>query len=212
MATVVPTILATTPDEYGTMLELAEGLSQRVHVDICDGRFADNKTIGLAQVQVSAGVELDLHLMLQNPLEQLETALSLKPHLIIFHAESTGDVAGAMAHTRDLGVRAGVAVLPQTSVETARPLIEHADHVLIFTGQLGHNGGQFQSDQLARISDVRQLRPAAEISVDGGVNDRNAALIALQSVDVLYTGAFLQQAEDPAAAFESIQRQIEVKV
>jgi ribulose-phosphate 3-epimerase len=104
-----------------------------------------------------------------------------------------------------------VAVLPETSLEAARPLLEHADHVLIFTGQLGHNGGTFRTDQLARAAQVRQIHPDTEISVDGGVNDLNAALIALQPVDVLYVGQFLQQADDPQAAFESLHHQIEVK-
>jgi ribulose-phosphate 3-epimerase len=212
MAIVVPTVLATTPDEYGIMLVRAESLSARVHIDICDGRFAQNQTIGLAQVQAGANTQLDLHLMLQDPVAQLETALSLKPHLIIFHAESNGDIMTALGRVRELGIRAGVAILPQTAVDAATPLIEHADHVLIFTGHLGYNNGDFQPDQLERVPAVRAIKPDVEISVDGGVTDRNAALIALQNVNVLYAGGFIQQAEDPQAAFESISRQVQVPV
>jgi len=208
VATVVPTVLATTPDEYSAMLARAEGLSQRVHIDICDGRFADAVTIGLAQVQVGADTQLDLHLMLQDPVSQMETALSLKPSLIIFHAEASGDLAGAMAHAQELGVKAGVGLLPQTSAESARALIEAANHVMIFTGLLGHNGGQFQTDQLTKAAEVRAIKPEVELSVDGGVSDQNASLIVLQGIDVLYTGSFLHQAEDPQAAFDSISRQI----
>lgn len=207
MATVVPTVLATTPEEYEAMFARAEGLSQRIHVDICDGQFADNPTIGLAQVQAAEGVELDLHLMLQDPSTQLETALSLKPHLIIFHAEARGDIAGCMAHVRELGIKAGVAILPQTPVATAQTLIEKADHVLVFTGTLGHNNGEFNPAQLPRVREVRAIKPAVEVSVDGGITDLNAALVVLEDVDVLYVGGFVQTASDPQAAYASVVRQ-----
>lgn len=207
MAIVVPTVLAATPDEYAVMLTRAEALSRRVHVDICDGEFADAHTINLSQVHADAGTELDLHLMLREPVAQLETALSLKPNLIIFHVEAEGDLAGSMAHVRELGVKAGLALLPVTPVEPAGELIEAADHVLIFTGRLGHNGGEFQLEQLKKAAEVRKINPQVEISVDGGVNDSNAALIVMQEVDVLYSGAYLQEAEDPLAAFDAINSQ-----
>lgn len=211
MAQVVPTVLATTPDEYAMMFERANGLSQRVHVDICDGDFADNRTVGLAQIHPADEVQLDLHLMLKDPASQLETALSLHPSLIIFHAESDGNIAELGEHTRELGVKAGVALLPQTSPESASELISSADHVLIFTGQLGHNGGSFQEEQLGKVASIRAINPDVEISVDGGVSDHNAALITLHGVDVLYVGGFLQSAEDPEAAFAAAAHQTEVQ-
>lgn len=206
MALVVPTVLATSPGEYDQMLVRAKALSGRVHVDICDGKFADNQTVGLAQVHAE-GLDLDLHLMLQDPTGQFESAVSLKPSLIIYHPESAGDIQELIKRTRELGVKAGVALLPQTSVESAAKLVEKADHVLIFTGHLGHNGGEFQADQLQKVAGIRQLNPDVEISVDGGVNDQNAALISMQGVDVLYTGGFINSAKDPKAAFDSISGQ-----
>jgi ribulose-phosphate 3-epimerase len=211
MTTVVPTVLATTPEEYAAMTERARSLSQRVHVDICDGRFADSSTLGLAQIQVPPDTVLDLHLMLEDPVSQLETALSLHPNLIIFHAESSGDLLECIKHTRQLGVRAGVALLPQTTVEQACPLINAADHALIFTGTLGHNNGVFQTDQLPKSLEIRGIKPDIEISVDGGVTDHNAALIILQGVDILYVGGFVQESEDPQAAYDSVMRQAGAK-
>jgi ribulose-phosphate 3-epimerase len=212
MAKVVPTILATTPQEYSQMLERALSLQQHVHVDITDGRFTDNQTIGIAQINIPEGIELDLHLMVEHPEEIIETALSLHPRLIILHAESQGDLASLLKHIREMGVQAGVALLPQTAVESATELIKQSDHVLIFTGTLGHNGGQFQINQLGKVDAIRAVKAQVEISVDGGVSDRDAALISLKGVDVLYTGSFLQTAEDPEAALGSINRQIGVEV
>jgi len=208
MAVVVPTILATTPAEYDAMRERAESLSKRIHVDICDDRFVRSKTIGLAQVHASEGIEIDLHLMVQDPAVQLSTALSLKPHLIIFHAESEGNIEDMIVHTRELGIKAGVALLPETTIASVEALLAKADHALVFTGELGQNGGIFQMDELHKVTEIKTIKPTIEVSVDGGVNDENAALIRLQGVDVLYSGAFLQRAEDPQAAYDSITKQL----
>lgn len=207
MATVVPTVLAVTSEEFSTKLQLAESLSPRVHIDICDGQFADNRTINLAQVHASEATRLDLHLMLQNPLSELENALSHKPELIIFHAESNGDLKTAFEHVRQMGVKAGLALLPSTQPESVRELIMMADHVLIFTGTLSHNARQFNVTQLEKVAQIRQIKPELELSVDGGVQGENAALISLQGIDVLYVGSYLQSAEDPKTAFAALAHQ-----
>jgi ribulose-phosphate 3-epimerase len=212
MAMVVPTVLAATPDEYAIMMERARSLNERVHVDICDGKFADATTIGLAQVNVPDDTMLDLHLMVRDPAAQLETALSLHPHLIIFHAESEGDVAGCIRHTQELGIKAGIALLQSTEVATVRSLIVAADHALVFTGRLGHNGGELAIGQLTKASAIRALKPNIEISVDGGVVETNAAQVAGRGVNVLYVGEFLQAAADPKAAYAAITHQAVVPV
>lgn len=204
MAKVVPTVLATTPAEYKTMIERAESLSKRVHVDICDGQFADNQTVGLSQVYVSEGVELDLHLMLDDPTPQLESALALKPSLIIFHAESQGDLEELTRRCQELGIKAGVAVLPDTEIDEVAECIEVADHVLVFTGELGRNGGQFQKEQLSKCDEIRDIKADIEISVDGGVSAANAGEVANAGVDVLYVGSALQAAKNPPEAYGAL--------
>jgi ribulose-phosphate 3-epimerase len=210
MAKVVPTVLAATPVEYATMLARAESLSARVHVDISDGRFTPGQTINLVQVHASESTQLDLHLMAEDPAVELETALSHHPHLIIYHFESTAELPSLMKQTKELGVQVGVALLPQTLVEQAAEVIKVSDHVLIFTGHLGYNGGEFQADQLAKVSQIRALKADIEISVDGGVNDQNAPQIAAAGVDVLYAGGYLQDADDPEQAYEALNLAIGV--
>ncbi len=208
MAIVVPTVLATSAEEYTAMLATAEGLGTRIHVDICDGEFAPNSTINLAQVHFAEITQADLHLMLKDPASQLETALSLHPYLIIFHAESDGDIVELMGRVKELGVKAGIALLPDTSVDAASNLVAVADHVLIFTGTLGFNGGAFQESQLDRVAAVRAINPDVEVSVDGGVSDANAAMIAAKGVDVLYAGGSIQNAKDPKAAYSLINTRL----
>jgi ribulose-phosphate 3-epimerase len=205
MAVIVPTVLAADPKQYRSMMQRAENLSSRVHVDICDGQFADAQTVNLAQVNAPQKGQLDLHLMLQNPANQLETALSHQPHLIIFHYESSGDLHKLIAQTRELGIQTGLAILGKTPVDVASTTIKIVDHVLIFTGHLGHNGGLMQTDQLPKITQVKALKPEIEVSVDGGITPENAAAVVSAGADVLYVGGYIQAARNPAMAWQALE-------
>lgn len=182
MAEIVPTILAATPDEFAARLsELGD--VKRIHVDITDGQFAPSQTINLAQVYVPEGVALDLHLMVQDPHSHLHSALALKPSLIIVHAEADGDHQECIADIQSMGVKAGIAYLPATNVNE---LVTQADHVLIFTGDLGHYGGTLDTSQLHKLAEAKAINTNVETSVDGGVNKSNANEI---DADVLYVGS-----------------------
>lgn len=204
MAKIVPTVLAGLPEEYRAMIKRAQQISKRVHVDISDGEFTDGHTINLAQVYVDEGVGLDLHLMVARIDDHIDNALSHKPRLIIVHAESKSDLAKVLDRIKSLGIEAGVALLPQTQPADVEKLIGIADHVLIFTGKLGYNGGEFQADQLAKVESVRNINRYVEISVDGGVNLDNAGKIANAGVDILYAGGYIQKADDPQKAFDEL--------
>jgi len=185
MAKVVPTILATTPEEYESRLELVLRTATRVHVDIVDGKFADNKTIGLAQVYVPEGVELDLHLMVENPHDYLSSALALKPNLIIVHAEAEGDHAECAQDIQAMGVKAGIAYLTETAPDE---LVKRFDHALVFTGRLGHYNGELHQPSLGKILEIKELNQDIEVAVDGGVNRRNMQAVLDAGADVLDAG------------------------
>jgi ribulose-phosphate 3-epimerase len=208
MVSIVPTVLAANPQEYQTMYARAAALSRRVHVDICDGQFADARTVNLEQLPAAEGLEIDLHLMVQQPEHYIETALSLHPRLVILHAESHGNMLDLITHIHSAGVKAGLALLPETTVDSQVQLIQAVDHVLIFTGQIGHNGGEFQSDQLAKLAAIRQQNSGVEVSVDGGVNAITAPAIVAAGINVLYVGSYLQGAEDPGANFIALTQAV----
>lgn len=186
MAEIVPTITVSNPGEYHKRLEKILPYTKRIHVDISDGDFAPSELIGLAQVYVPEGVELDLHLMVQNPFSHLNSALALKPSLIIIHAEAEGNFVNTIKEIQSFGVDAGVAFLPETQVEDHAELVKLADHVLVFTGDLGHYGGDLDHHQLHKVADARAINPNAEVSIDGGVNADN---IDELEADVLYVGS-----------------------
>ena len=185
MAKIVPTILAETPDIYQSRLELVTRTADRVHVDIVDGKFATTKTIGLSQVYVPDGVQLDLHLMVENPADHLDNALALKPNLIIVHAEANGDHAQCAADVQSMGVKAGIAYLKDSNPDE---LVTKFDHALVFTGKLGHYGGQLYQPSLAKVLEIKELKPGIEVAVDGGVNSRNMQDVIDAGADVLDAG------------------------
>lgn len=185
MAKIVPTILAATPDEYRSRLELVTQTADRVHVDIVDGKFAATKTISLDQVYVPNGVALDLHLMVQNPQAYLNSALATKPNLIIIHAESVADHATCAGDMQKMGVKAGLAYLGETQPSE---LVTNFDHALVFTGNLGHYGGRMQQSSLSKILEIKELKPEIEVAVDGGVNRDNMQAVIEAGADVVDSG------------------------
>lgn len=186
MAEIVPTILVATPGEYHERLEEVKPFARRIHVDITDGQFAPSQTINLAQVYVPEGVELDIHLMVNNPLEYLESAIALKPALIIIHAEAGENHRQCVKEIQSFGIDAGIALLAESQIEDHAELLKQADHCLIFTGKLGHSGGIFDTKQLHKLAEAKALNADIETSVDGGVNHENISLI---EADVAYAGA-----------------------
>jgi ribulose-phosphate 3-epimerase len=202
MAEVVPAVLASSPQEFKQRLERVS-FAPRVHLDFADGQFAPGKTIGLAQAYLPAA-QVDLHLMLQSPAQQLETIISLKPHLVIIHAEADVDHEAFYASLRQLDIKTGLAVLPATTIPDVATIIEQVDHLLVFAGDLGHYGGQLQIDQLAKISAAKQIKPGLEVSVDGGVNANNAKQVAGAGADVLISGSFIQNAPSPKQAWQQL--------
>jgi ribulose-phosphate 3-epimerase len=174
-------------------------------VDITDGDFADPRTIGLGQVYGAAKAKLELHLMLRRPQDALGTAIALHPDLIIIHAEADCDHIAVLAELQRMGVRAGLAVLPDTSIDSVRDLLPTADHLLIFTGsQLGGHSREFLPENLTKIAAARAVNPALEIGVDGSINLTNAAQAAVAGADVLYVGGAIRRAPDPAAAYYAL--------
>lgn len=185
MAKIVPTITVQRPDQFKERLELVTQTSKRIHVDISDGLFTDMKLINLAQVYAPEGVELDLHLMVKNPHDYLPSALALKPSLIIVHAEADGDHIECAQDIQAMGVKAGIGFLADTKPDS---LVSNFDHALVFTGTLGHYGGHLHTPSLSKILEIKEMHPAIEVSVDGGVNNSNKQAVIEAGADVLYAG------------------------
>lgn len=206
-ATICPTITAYDPHEYRAQLNRITPFAERVHIDMMDGRFAGPLSIGLSETYWPDGLQIDLHLMYQEPAYALDDVLELKPTLVIVHAEADGDFGRWAAALHQAGIQVGVALLPVTPVDAIAPALPVIDHVLIFSGNLGHQGGSTADLRLlSKARRLRELKPELEIGWDGGINGKNASEIERGGVDVLNVGGYIQHAIDPARAYATLKK------
>lgn len=199
MAEICPSITETNanPHDYRAQIEKVQGFAKRIHIDLMDGEFAPSRSINPIQVWWPDGLTADIHIMFKRPLEHLETLISLKPNLVIIQAEAEGDLKGMMDHLQKLGIKAGVSLLKQTQPDEAEELIKTADHVLIFSGDLGYFGGQADLGLIEKIKRVKEINPNAEIGWDGGANESNVKQLADGGVDAITVGGAIQKSENP---------------
>ena len=206
MPVICPSILATSKGEYHQQIEKIAPFAERMQIDLTDGVFAKNKTVGPEDAWWPVGVQADFHLMYKNPHQALDVILEHKPSLVIVHAEAQGDFMAIAKRLHDLGVKAGVALLANTSVNHIAPALNSIDHVLIFSGSLGNYGGHANLDLLSKVDFIKQHRPEVEVGWDGGINQQNISHLAFGGVDVFNVGGYLQNSPDPERAFIGLQR------
>ena len=206
MTTICPTITAEEAHGYRAQVERIEPFAVRWHIDVADGDFAPVKLVDLDKLWWPGNVQVDLHVMYKDPSAHLELFIVQHPRLIIIHAESEGDFDNWSTKLRYHGIEVGVALLPETPVSLIAGAIDKIDHVLIFSGNLGHQGGSHADlGLLDKARELRELKPTLEIGWDGGVSDENAAAIAAAGVDVLNVGGFIHSAHNPEAAYATLK-------
>lgn len=208
MSVIVPTLLAETADDYKLQVERLHPFAQRVHIDLTDGEFAPSFTVSPAQVWWPQEWTVDIHAMVARPSEYLETLISLKPNLIVLHTETSEDLVPLLKQIQQTGIKAGVALQRSTVPSTVAGAIETADHVMIFSGDLGHYGGTASLMQLEKVRLIRNIRADVEIGWDGGVNVENAFSLTQGGVDVLNVGSAIAKSDDPKSAYDTLVTEI----
>jgi len=206
MSSIVPTITAINAQEFREQMARIAPFAKRVHIDFSDGQFAPVRLVNPIQAYWPEGIVADFHFMFTEPAIHIETAMSLRPDLVIIHAEAQGDLLAMLRQLRAVNIKTGVALLQQTDPDEYKNLIAEADHVLIFSGNLGHQGGS--TADLRLLDKVRQLRAinaTAEIGWDGGINAENISQLALGGIEVLNCGGAIHLAPDPAEAFKALE-------
>jgi ribulose-phosphate 3-epimerase len=205
VVTICPTITVETEEDYRKQMETLEPFAHRIHVDLADGDFAPRRLLNFDKVWWRGDRTIDIHVMYRYPVDHAEIILALNPRLVIVHAEAEGNFANFADHLHQHGIEVGVALLPETRVDKIEPVLASIDHVLIFSGNLGYQGGsQVNPELFKKATAVRRMKPGIEIGWDGGVNDKNARSIVEAGVDVLNVGGFIQNAPDPEAAYATL--------
>ena len=209
MIDICPTITAEEPHAFRAQMERVAAFATRLHIDLGDGTFTPNKLVPIDQVWWPGGVRADLHVMYKQPFQHLDAMIALAPQLIIVHAEAEGDFEAFATRAHSHSIETGVALLPDTPASLIISALKDIDHVLIFSGNLGHQGGSTADLKLlSKVTELKSAKPTLEIGWDGGVNADNAAEIAQGGVDVLNVGGAIHHAPDAAAAYGELRAKL----
>ena len=185
-----------------------------LHVDVMDGAFVPNLTIGVPvvkSIRKCTDMFLDVHLMIEKPQRYIEAFSQAGADLLSVHLEAdhpTG-IARALDLMDQCGVKKAVALRPITKAEAVLPYLERLDLVLVMTVEPGFGGQAFLEDQLDTIRQVRafieKYNPACELEVDGGISPRTAPLVVEAGANVLVAGSAVYGKEDTAAAIAALR-------
>ncbi|HJS27045.1 MAG TPA: ribulose-phosphate 3-epimerase [Actinomycetota bacterium] len=208
-----PSILAADYAVLADQVALVRAESDWVHVDLMDGHFVPNLSIGppvVASLRKHTDLVLDCHLMVTDPGFWLEPLAEAGANLCSVHVE-LGDPAPLLARTRELGMQAGVVIDGPTPFEAAEPYLDdRIDLVLVMTIKAGFGGQPFVPEHLDKVRKARELRDARglgfRIEVDGGIKVETAAAAVEAGADVLVSGTGIFQQPDPAVAARQIRR------
>lgn len=167
-----------------------------IHVDVMDGRFVPNITIGIPVVKSLKKISplpLDVHLMIEEPERYVEDFIKAGSDYLTIHVEATGDPAAVLKRIRELGAKPGITLRPRTSLEEVLPLLPLCDLVLVMTVEPGFGGQSFMHDQIKKITRLREEIQTKNLSclieVDGGINEETAKLC--HEADVFVAGSYV---------------------
>lgn len=184
-----------------------------LHFDVMDGVFVEQITYGspvLKCLRSATSLPLDVHLMVENPTNQIKFFADAGADIITVHAESFCDLAAVLKSIRGAGAAASLAVKPLTPIEAVYGLLPLCDMVLVMTVEPGYGGQSFIPSTLEKISALRKRTnelgmPDFDIEVDGGINDKTAALVKQAGANVLVAGTGLFKAADMRAANSALK-------
>lgn len=208
MPEIAPCITVETEDLYKERVEQLTPFAKRVHIDISDGEFAPTFLVSEDKLWWPQEWIVDIHAMVARPSEHVAQLVAKKPNMIIFHAEAQEDLTQIFQYLKQNNIKAGLAILRSTVPTVFAPLIELVDHVMIFSGELGHHGGVASMMQLEKVRLIKAIRTDVEIGWDGGVNPENAFTLSQGGVDVLNVGGAIAKSQDPSATYDKIVSEI----
>jgi len=208
MARTIRTVPAILTDNTATLEKLvrqAESFTDSAQFDLMDGRFVPSNSINCNDIAaLKTTLKWEVHLMVLQPEDCLETFQKAGAQKIVFHYEAVASPEKIIGLVRNLGMKVGLAVNPETPIASFKHLIPDVDSVLFMAVNPGFYGAKFIPEVLEKIADFRRTYFKTEIGIDGGIKENNIAEIARSGIDVIYIGSAIFLQPNPAAAYRRL--------
>ena len=219
MSKIAPSILSADFSKLGEEIkEVEQAGADYIHVDVMDGHFVPNITIGpliVDAIRPVTTLPLDVHLMIENPDQYIDQFAGSGADIITVHYEACTHLHRTIMHIKEKGVKAGLVINPATPVELIRPILPELDLLLFMTVNPGFGGQSFIPSVLDQIKQADQWRKDMqldlEFEVDGGINTETAVWCKEAGIDVFVAGSFIFNKTDRHEAISQLRQAIEDK-
>ena len=202
MVSVAPSMLGA---DFGKMREAAELVaphSSYLHMDVMDGHFVPNLTMGVDLVKALRGIApLDVHLMVTDPLNFITDFGDAGAEIISVHVEANNP-REALKKINEKNIKSGIAFNPSTSKEEVIPFLDIADMILVMSVEPGYCGQSFQNNAISRVNYFKTKYPEKLIQVDGGVSKENSKILYENGADILVAGSAIFKSKNPVEAIK----------
>lgn len=187
--------------------------SDLIHIDVMDGHFVPNISIGVPVVESAkrvCDIPFDVHLMISNPIDYVQRFADAGADIICFHAESNSDIGETIDKIISLGKKAAVAVKPNTDIDVVLPYLDKLWMVLVMTVEPGFGGQSFMQSTMPKIEKLRAIAPDINIEVDGGINAETIKIAAKAGANIFVAGSAVFKSECPSETIALLKQNAEV--
>jgi ribulose-phosphate 3-epimerase len=205
---IAPSILAADFSILKEEIKKAEGAgADMIHVDVMDGYFVPNITIGplvVRDIRKVTNLPLDVHLMIEEPSKHIDEFKKAGSDIITIHAESEKNIRDLLSRIKSSGIKAGISLRPKSGINLIRRYLRIIDIVLIMTVEPGFGGQAFMREMLSKIRELRKIYDG-DIEVDGGINKNSAREVIKAGANILVAGTSVFEAKNMKQAIKSLR-------
>lgn len=206
---IAPSILGADYGDLNHHLKKLESFSDMFHVDVMDGNFVPNLSIGAMVVdRIKTTVPLDCHLMINNPDKYIADFAKAGAKWITIHAEASKNLKKDLELIHSFGCLAGVSINPRTPVSKITKVLPLVDLVLIMSVEPGFGGQSFIPEVLGKIKEIRLRCPDMDIAIDGGIDDKTAPYAKKAGANIFVAGSYILKASSPKKAAEKLRKSV----